>query len=63
MCYEQMNVSLRCSERLEEHLWDVEKNDKILEEYLAPSVQHGEGKVMVWGCFGGRSEHDERDLE
>ena len=25
----------------------------MLKECLTPSVKHGEGNVMVWGCFGG----------
>ena len=25
----------------------------MLEECLTPSVKHGEGNVMGWGCFGG----------
>jgi hypothetical protein len=29
------------------------KNEKILEECLTPSVKHGGGIVIVWGCFGG----------
>lgn len=26
--------------------------EKMLEEYLMPSVKHGGGNVMDWGCFG-----------
>ncbi len=28
-------------------------NEKMLEQCVTPSVKHGEGSVMVWGCFGG----------
>ena len=46
--YRQILI-LRSSDH-KEHSLDAEN---MLEECLTPSVTHGGGNVMVWGCFDG----------
>ena len=49
-----MNLSLRCLDHMEEHLWDAEQMENMLEECLTPSVQHGGGNVCKGTLNKGR---------
>ena len=42
---------LRCLDH-KKNICEMQKNEKMLEECLTPSVKHGGGNVMVWGGFG-----------
>ncbi|XP_076841034.1 uncharacterized protein LOC143485475 [Brachyhypopomus gauderio] len=40
------------------YLANKRKSEKMLEECMTPSVKHGGGNVMVWGCFGAGKVRD-----
>lgn len=42
---------------MQTHLWS-ETNNKHHLEFINPTVTHGGGNIMMWGCFGwqGKSE-------
>ena len=51
-CYGQTNLSLRCLDHTEITFVRRRTSEKMMEECLTPSVKHGGGNVIVWGCFG-----------
>ena len=48
--YGVMRASLTCLDLMGDTVWRV-KGDAMREECLEPTVKHGGGNVMVWGCM------------